>query len=229
MKKILTSLFLFFSLFLTACSLNDVCLERNNSETEERKEVSQHESENTVPPYKLEFDSYQEIAEFRNILNESEDIVMEYMKEKNHYINGIYSKEDAIKLFDKIKDLEVAYYEEDSGWKLGSITYYVDSELFSTIYVNDNSRVRIRCYINEPDFWNESDEKVTLEESKYKGKAGNYSIIMYEKLDERSNTYLTGRFQTSNSYVSLWVESTEESARQMKTAALDELLQKYEE
>lgn len=229
MKKLLTSLLLFFSLFLTACSLNDVYLEGNNSETEERKEVSQHESENTVPPHMLEFDSYQEIAEFRNILNESEDIVIEYLKEKNHYINGVYSKEDAIKLFDKIKDLEVAYYEEDSEWKLGSITYYVDFELFTIIYGNDNSRVRIRCYINEPDYWKESNGKVTLEESKYTVKAGNYSVKMYENLDERSNTYLTGRFQTSNSYVSLWVESTEESDRQMKTAILEELLKEYKE
>lgn len=162
-------------------------------------------NESSEPPCVLVFNSFEEIAELKDMLNEDEDIVLDYLTSNNYDMNGLSSKNDIAKLFDDIGDTNMFHMDSSSGYHLHSMLYYVSYNYIMSTYTNDHDFIRFICYIGT------TDEKNTLNKTESEKEVvstlsiGNKTVPLYRVEEKNSSYSLVGRTQTDNSMINIFL------------------------
>lgn len=239
-KNLISALILICSLYLVACSANGSNADTNelgypkfseDSETQETEmnvgsEVAtdNQNGEYSEPPHMLLFDSYDQVIELRNLMNESdEEVVLQYLIAHNYEMNGLSSKEDIANFFDKIGEMEIPYFEADSEWTFGAMLYEVESEELMITYCDGEQKTRFYCYLEEPDDFAKENSKHG--EKEFIVNAGKHKVDMYSVADDDNSHGVIGKFQTSNSYISIKFEGENNINEDIKIAPLKEILE----
>lgn len=166
-------------------------------------------------PYVLAFDSFEQIAALKNMLEEDENTVADYLNSNNYSMNGLTSKRDIGELFNDIGDLNMLHLDPASGYDLGGISYYVSYNYIMSTYKNGSDMVRFICYIgnsNETTAWNSADVHETEIVSNFS--IGNKTIGLHNVDDENSPFALAGSIETTNSQIAMFfTDDNEETIR----------------
>ncbi|MDE7300170.1 MAG: hypothetical protein K2N94_15340 [Lachnospiraceae bacterium] len=191
------------------------------------------EKRNDLPhdvPYILAFDSFDKIAELREIVNKNNQEIESYLKSNGFNMNGLRSKEDVNNLFNQIGNLNILYLDDASGYNLAGILYYVSYGYIMFTYSNGNDIVRFICYIDDGEISTDNNNmnmnscyiddgeistnnnnmntnSATAEELMISGNV----VSLYKVEDTDSPFKLSGRFETSNSNITILFSNQEET------------------
>lgn len=160
-KTFIFSICICISICCVACSfdtdsnIKELNLVQNNREElcvtpigdSDKNRIPSSDNKHPDVPYILDFDSFDEIAELSNILDEEEDVIKGYLDSTGFSMNGISSKEDIIDLFDQIGDLCLLHLEDESGYELLGVSYYISYGYLMSTYRDGNEIVRFICYV----------------------------------------------------------------------------------
>lgn len=157
------------------------------------------------PPYALYFDSLEEIAELKDMLDEEdENKIYKYLTEKNFYMNGLSSQEDIAKIFAQIGDLTILHLDAASGYKLTGIAYYVDYGYVMSTYRTSDDMVRFYCYIkNESDATNSVESSTSGSTVTNRLTVADEEIALHKVTATNSPFSLQGSVDTSNSHIDI--------------------------
>jgi len=75
-------------------------------------------SEGVEPPDILNLDSFEKIAKLKGMLEEEDDVVIDYLDSNNYSMNGLASKIDIAAFFDHVGDLNMFHMDPSSGYNL---------------------------------------------------------------------------------------------------------------
>lgn len=157
------------------------------------------------PPSVLYFDSLEEIAELKAMIDEDdENKIYKYLTEKNFYMNGLSSQEDIVKIFAQIGDLTILHLDDASGYKLTGIAYYVDFGYVMSTYRTSDDMVRFYCYIkNESDATNSVESSTNGSTVTNRLTVANEEIALHKVTATNSPFSLQGSVDTSNSHIDI--------------------------
>ena len=203
MKRLFLLLLLCLTLCFSSCARIDNEVERMDTSS-----IVENNSSYLQPPpmpYTLRFNSFEEVAELKNIVNQNEIDVKKYLNDKNFAMNGVCSTEDVKKLFETIGNVNMLHLTEASAYKLVNVIYYVDYGYIMTTYTKDSATIRLLCYLNIVNNEEPSSELLvdTLSVS-------NKTMNVYKVTDEESPYTLKGHLLTNNSLVRMLIIESEE-------------------
>ena len=175
--------------------------------TDENSPVKENpENEGVEPPEILNLDSFEKIAELKSMLEEEDDVVIDYLDSNNYSMNGLTSKSDIAAFFDHVGDLTMFHVDPSSGYNLTSILYYPehDYDYFMSIYSNGSERIMFRCFVDtlEKVYVLEEDAVSTLS-------MGEKTVALYEIEDEAAYA-LVGWTETVNSLITIMISDDDE-------------------
>ena len=160
------------------------------------------------PPEILNLASFEKIAELKSMLEEEDDVVIDYLDSNNYSMNGLASKSDIAAFFDHVSDLTMFHMDPSSGYNLTSILYYpeLDYDFFMSIYSNGSERIMFRCFVDTSDgvYVPEADAVNTLG-------IGDKMVALYELEDEGAYA-LVGRTETANSLITIMISDDDEES-----------------
>lgn len=126
-------------------------------------------------PISIAFRSIDDIINLKNLMDKSDEEILEYRKEFSWELYPIYSGEDIKEFFSKMGDVPFLYLKEDSGYKLSLIEYRINYGMLYSVFVSDDGHVRFEHYLpdskaskpNADEFWENSPlplakEKITV-------------------------------------------------------------------
>ena len=225
MKKLYICILCLAAICLAACSEEKIEKSWQNTENHQSS-ISENnvntddgiddnaEKRNDLPhdvPYILAFDSFDKIAELREIVNKNNQEIESYLKSNGFNMNGLRSKEDVNNLFNQIGNLNILYLDDASGYNLAGILYYVSYGYIMFTYSNGNDIVRFICYIDDGEIStnnnNMNTNSATAEELMISGNV----VSLYKVEDTDSPFKLSGRFEISNSNITILFSGQEET------------------
>lgn len=163
-------------------------------------------SEGVEPPEILNLDSFEKIAELKSMLEEEDNVVIDYLDSNNYSMNGLASKSDIAALFNHVGDLNMFHMDPSSGYNLTSILYYpeLDYDYFMSIYANGSNRILFRCFVDTSDgvYVPEADAVSILS-------IGDKKVAFYELEDEGAYAFV-GRTETANSWITIMISDDDE-------------------
>ena len=207
MKRMLVLLLICLTVSFSACS----SFNNNRTTSNELSATSMNESatpdiDKSEPPYTLRFNSFEEIAALKNIVNQNEEVVKNYLADKEYDMNGnIVSTEDIKALFDRIGDINMLHITKDSGYELVEVIYYIDYGYILTTYRQEKSLIRFYCYL-ESDNYEETSSDSLVDTLLISEKTMN----IYKVKDELSSNILKGRIRTNNSVINMCIIESED-------------------
>lgn len=170
-------------------------------------------------PFILTFDSFGQIAELKNMLEEDENTVADYLESKDrscyYSMNGILSKHDIVELFNDIGDLSMLHLDPASGYDLVNITYYLDYNYVMSTYEKGSEIVRFTCYISNSDETTTSNSgSIFKTDIVGNFSIGNKEIDLHKVEDVNSRFALASSIETTNSLITiLFSDDNEETIR----------------
>ena len=164
------------------------------------------ENESAEPPEILDLDSFEKIAELKNMLEKEDNVVADYLDGNNYSMNGLASKSDIAALFDHVGELNMFHMDPSSGYHVTSILYYPerDYDYFMSVYSNGSDRILFRCFVDTSDgvYVPEADAVSALS-------IGDKKVALYELEDEGAYA-LVGRTETANSLITIMFSDDDE-------------------
>lgn len=161
-------------------------------------------------PYVLTFDSFDKIAELREIVNKGNDEIENYLDINGFSMNGLTCREDINNLFDQIGNLNMLHIDDASMYNLVEISYYASYGYVMSTYSNDSDTVRFICYINggkvSADTNNVDTNSAVTERLTIFGNV----VSLFEIEDTDSPFELSGRFETPNSNITILLSNQED-------------------
>lgn len=164
------------------------------------------ENEGVEPPEILNLDSFEKIAELKGMLEEEDDVVIDYLDSNNYSMNGLASKIDIAAFFDHVSDLTMFHMDPSSGYNLTSILYYpeLDYDFFMSIYSNGSERILFRCFVDTSE-----GVYVPEEEAVSTLSMGDKKVAFYEIEDEAAYAFV-GWTETANSLITIMISEDDE-------------------
>ncbi len=154
MKKILiTFLALLLCTALCACSneqppidTNGDASSSNETDTSTTDTATNSDSYTHIMTLRYKFDSFDEIAELRSVLNMSDEEAEKYLYDNSWALVQLFNKKNVSDLYKILDNLNVFYIDPSSGYKLTFFEFNPTTQYFDYMYA-DASNNRIRCFI----------------------------------------------------------------------------------
>lgn len=175
--------------------------------TDENSPVKDNsENEGVEPPEILNLASFEKIAELKSMLEEEDDVVIDYLDSNNYSMNGLTSKSDIAAFFDHVGDVTMFHMDPSSGYNLTSILYYpeLDYDFFMSIYSNGSERILFRCFVDTSE-----GVYVPEEEAVSTLSMGDKKVALYEIEDEAAYAFV-GWTETANSLITIMISEDDE-------------------
>lgn len=207
MKKIiLITLVMSICLFLVSCSASNSAGSNSTGSVE--------------PPHRLYFDSFEKIAELKDILSKDESEVYEYLKENNYHMNRLSSKSDIYNFFNSVGNLNMLHLDSSSGYYLSTVQYSWDMKKLLFAYKNKDKKIEIYCYVDSEGTVASKFAESTQEfEVADKMDFGGEELILYHRSGE-SKISFRSCITTSNSLIDVWFYDDDKTA-------VKEVIEKY--
>lgn len=177
--------------------------------------VDPPENEAVEPPYILNLESFEKIAELKSMLEEDEDTVTDYLDNNNYSMNGLSAKEDITELFNHVGDLNMFHMDASSGYRVAGILYYPEYNYILSTYSNGrhSEMLRFVCYIGASDGTDTLNPVEGAETAVSFLCIGDEEVSLY-KVEENSSHKLVGRTATNNSRITILLfDDNEETIR----------------
>lgn len=176
-------------------------------QTDESGPVKENpENEGGEPPEILNLASFEKIAELKSMLEEEDEVVIDYLDSNHYSMNGLASKSDIAAFFDHVGELTMFHMDPSSGYSLTSILYYPehDYDFFMAVYSNGSERILFRCFVDTSDgvYVPEEDAVSTLS-------MGDKKVAFYEIEDEAAYAFV-GWTETANSLITIMISEDDE-------------------
>lgn len=160
-------------------------------------------------PYVLTFDSFDKLAELRDVVNKSGDEINNYLATNGYDMNGLTSKDDINNLFEQIGNLNMLHFDDASSYKLVEISYYVSYGYVMSTYSNDIDIVRFICYIKDEETSADMYSAELNSDVSARLTISGDVVSLYAIEEPNSPFELLGRFETPNSNITILLSNQE--------------------
>lgn len=181
------------------------------SESETPITDSHTDDEHHEVPFILAFNSFNELAELKNMLVEDEEIIVDYLDDKGFSMNGLSTKNDVVELFERIGDLSMLHLDVSSGYELVGVSYYVTYDYLLSTYKNGEEIVRFICYIGTVGEMNSSSVGSLSTESIGTFSVGDNTVGLHSVEETNSPFALSGNIKTANSQITILLSENDEA------------------